>query len=87
MFVEARADVARTIVEVSIDAAIDVVMEETKDAVDGPKSSKKPIELPDEDLEGSRVANSLLQQTHKVCAETKPLRSPLSRRRGREGSD
>ena len=57
MFVEARADVARKIAEVSIDAATCVVMEETENAVDAPKSSKKPTELPDEDPEGSRVAN------------------------------
>ena len=57
VYVEARADVARKIVEVSIDAATDVVMEETKTAVDGPKSSNTHTEFPDEDLEGSRVAN------------------------------
>ena len=57
MFVEARADVARQIVEVSIDAATDVVMEETKNAVDGPKSSNTHSELPDEEPEGSRVVN------------------------------
>ena len=40
-----------------LDAQVPQVMEETKNAVDGPKSSKQPTELPDEDPEGSRVAN------------------------------
>ena len=76
MFVEARADVARQIVEASIDATTSVVMEETANAVDAPQASKKPTELPDEDIEGSRVDNPSSCKQIKFDMK-KPLRSPL----------
>ena len=57
MFVEARADVAKVIVDACLAATLQVVTEETSLDVDGPCSPKQLPALGDEASEGSRVDN------------------------------
>ena len=64
LFVEARADVAKTIVEACLEATFKVVLEETSREVDGPSAPRQLTVREDQVLEGSRVDNHSGKSIH-----------------------